>query len=39
VRKLCADAAKARKLLGFEPQVSFEEGIARTLEWYRERYQ
>ena len=39
VRKLCADASKARKLLGFEPQVSFEEGIARTLEWYRERYQ
>ena len=39
VRKLCADASKARKLLGFEPQVSFEEGIARTLEWYGERYQ
>ncbi|MGH9332133.1 MAG: NAD-dependent epimerase/dehydratase family protein [Vicinamibacteria bacterium] len=26
---------KARRLLGWEPQVDLEEGIARTLEWYR----
>ena len=27
--------AKARKLLGFEPTVDLEEGLQRTLEWYR----
>lgn len=26
---------KARRLLGYEPRVSFSEGLARTLEWYR----
>ncbi len=29
------DIAKARKLLGFEPQVDLEEGLLRTIEWYR----
>ena len=27
---------KARRLLGFEPKVDLEEGLARTLAWYRE---
>jgi len=26
---------KARKLVGFEPQVDLEEGLLRTIEWYR----
>ncbi|MBN1438923.1 MAG: GDP-mannose 4,6-dehydratase [Anaerolineales bacterium] len=30
-----ADIAKARKLLGWEPQAAFEEGVARIVEWYR----
>lgn len=30
-----ADIAKARRLLGFSPVVTFEEGLARTVEWYR----
>lgn len=30
-----ADIAKARELLGFEPVVSFEEGLRRTVDWYR----
>lgn len=30
------DAAKLRETLGWEPQVDLEEGLARTLEWYRE---
>lgn len=34
VRKLCADITKARNLLGFEPQMTFEEGIRETLDWY-----
>lgn len=29
------DIAKARELLGFEPQVDLEEGLLRTIEWYR----
>lgn len=28
---------KARKILGFEPRVDLEEGLLRTLEWYRGR--
>jgi nucleoside-diphosphate-sugar epimerase len=30
-----ADITKARRLLGFEPTVSFEEGLDRTVAWYR----
>ncbi len=29
------DASKARKELGWDPQVSFEEGLRRTIEYYR----
>jgi nucleoside-diphosphate-sugar epimerase len=28
---------KARKVLGFEPRVDLEEGLRRTIDWYRER--
>jgi nucleoside-diphosphate-sugar epimerase len=28
---------KARELLGFEPQVELDDGLARTIAWYRER--
>ena len=35
VRDSQADITKARHLLGYEPHVSFEEGLERTLEWYR----
>jgi len=28
---------KARRLLGYEPQVDLEEGLLRTIEWYRRR--
>jgi nucleoside-diphosphate-sugar epimerase len=28
---------KARRLLGWEPQVDLDEGLARTIAWYRER--
>lgn len=34
VRNLCADSKRAKTLLGFEPEVSFEEGIKKTLDWY-----
>ena len=35
VRDSQADISKARRLLGYEPIVSFEEGLSRTVEWYR----
>jgi len=32
--RLCADITKARQLLGFEPKVTFREGLARLRDWY-----
>ena len=32
-----ADISKARDLLGYEPIVSFDEGLRRTVDWYRAR--
>jgi len=36
IRDSQADISQAREFLGYKPQVSFEEGLARTFEWYRE---
>ncbi|MBM3779430.1 MAG: SDR family oxidoreductase [Acidimicrobiia bacterium] len=35
VRDSQADITRARELLGYAPSVSFEEGLARTVEWFR----
>ena len=35
VRDSQADISRARKLLGYEPIVSFEDGLRRTVDWYR----
>ena len=35
IRDSQADISQAREILGYDPQVSFEEGLARTFEWYR----
>jgi nucleoside-diphosphate-sugar epimerase len=35
VRDSQADITKARAILNYEPIVSFEEGLRRTVEWYR----
>jgi UDP-glucose 4-epimerase len=35
VRDSQADITKARRLLGYEPTVSFDEGLGRTIAWYR----
>lgn len=32
----CADVRKAEHLLGYRSQVSFEEGIRRTVDWYKQ---
>ena len=36
VRDSQADITKARRILGYSPTVSFEEGLRLTVEWYRE---
>ena len=36
IRDSQADISQAKEFLGYEPQVSFEQGLARTFEWYRE---
>jgi nucleoside-diphosphate-sugar epimerase len=33
-----ADISFARKVLGYEPRVLFEEGLKRTWEWYKGAY-
>ncbi|HEX5235377.1 MAG TPA: SDR family oxidoreductase [Silvibacterium sp.] len=38
VRDSLADISAAREALGYEPQVGFEEGLRRTVEWYRAQY-
>lgn len=38
VPRTCADISKARKLLGYAPKVSFEQGIAMTVAWYKEAF-
>jgi UDP-N-acetylglucosamine 4-epimerase len=35
VRDSQADIRKARELLGYSPIVSFEDGLQRTIDWYR----
>jgi UDP-N-acetylglucosamine/UDP-N-acetyl-alpha-D-glucosaminouronate 4-epimerase len=35
VRDSQADIDKARRLLGYEPHVSFDEGLRRTVDWFR----
>jgi len=34
-KRRCPDLRKARKLLGYEPKVSLEEGLKKTIEWMR----
>ena len=35
VRDSQADIAKSRRILGYEPIVTFEDGLQRTIDWYR----
>lgn len=34
----CADVSKARRLLGYNAKIPFEEGILRTVTWYNSAY-
>ncbi len=35
VKDSLADITRARTLLGYEPLVSLEEGLKKTIDWYR----
>jgi nucleoside-diphosphate-sugar epimerase len=37
VERLIASTDKARTMLGWRPTISFDEGLARTIEWFRSR--
>lgn len=38
VHRRCPDLSKLRALTGYEPETSLEEGVERTVAWYRARY-
>ena len=38
IRDSQADVSLARKILGYEPRVLFEEGLKRTWDWYKRNY-
>ena len=34
----CLDTSKAEREFGFRARIGFEEGLRRTITWYREKY-
>jgi nucleoside-diphosphate-sugar epimerase len=36
VRQSHADVSRARDLIGYAPKVDIEEGLRRTVDWFRE---
>ena len=37
VKHTLADISKVRRMLGYEPKVDFEEGMRRTVDWFRQQ--
>lgn len=37
-KRRCPDISKAKKLLGWEPKVSLEDGLKRTITWFRNNF-
>jgi len=37
VKHSLADLSRTEKHLGYKPTVDFEEGLRRTVDWYREQ--
>lgn len=37
VMKLCADISNLKDDTGFEPEIKFDEGIKKTIKWYKEK--
>jgi UDP-glucuronate 4-epimerase len=38
VTRTCADISKARRLLGYAPSTTVEEGIPRFVRWFKEAH-
>jgi UDP-glucose 4-epimerase len=36
--RLLASVDRAKELLGYEPNTKFEDGLANTIEWFRENW-
>jgi nucleoside-diphosphate-sugar epimerase len=36
--RMYADSTRARQTLGWEPRVFLDEGLKKTIEWFREYY-
>ena len=36
IDRQCVDAAKIRAVVGWEPRIGLEDGLRRTIDWYRE---
>jgi nucleoside-diphosphate-sugar epimerase len=39
IRESLADISAAQKAFGYEPSIGFEEGLARTVAWYRQEFE
>jgi nucleoside-diphosphate-sugar epimerase len=37
IKHSCADITKAERTLGYQPSISFEEGLKKTIEWFKLR--
>lgn len=37
-KQRCPDITRAKQLLGWKPEVSYEDGIARTIEWFKSEF-
>jgi nucleoside-diphosphate-sugar epimerase len=37
VRKTHADISKAKKLLGWQPRIGFEQGLVKAVEWCKNK--
>jgi UDP-glucuronate 4-epimerase len=38
VQRTCADLEKSRRVLGYDPRILLDEGIARFVTWFRGAY-
>jgi len=38
-KRLLASVDRARELLGYEPRMDFEEGLKRTIQWFRDNWE
>ena len=37
--KICLDSTKARELFGWTPKTTLDQGIKKTIDWYKEYYE